>query len=74
MRGQTNMSQIKEQDKIGAREQNKMEISKIPESKFKVMIIEILSGLEKRLESLSKIHNKEKTEKKQSDIMNSITE
>lgn len=70
------MFQIKEQDKIRATEQNRMEISKIPESIFKVMIIKILSGLEKRLEDLSETHSKdiENIEKNDSQIKDSITE
>ena len=41
------MSQMKEQDKIRARDLSKMEISNMPYRKFKVMIIKILTGFEK---------------------------
>ena len=36
------MSQMKEQDKITARELNEMEISNMPDREFKVMVIKIL--------------------------------
>jgi len=39
MRRQTNMSQMKAQDKITARNLSEMEISNMPDRKFKVMII-----------------------------------
>ena len=51
------MSQMKEQEKIIARHLNKMKISNISDREFKVIIIRILTGLEKRVENLSKILN-----------------
>ena len=48
---------MKEQDKITARDGSEMEISNMPE--FKVMIRKIFTGLEKRVEDLSKTLNKE---------------
>ena len=50
---------MKEQDKTRAKEQNEMEISNIPDKKFKVMVIKILDGLEKRGEDLNGIIIKE---------------
>ena len=47
MKRQRNVSQRKEQDTITARELNGMEISNMPDSEFKVMVIKILIGLEK---------------------------
>ena len=47
MRKQRYMSQMKEQDKITARELNEMEISYMSDREFKLMIIKILTGLEK---------------------------
>ena len=41
------MFQMKEQDKITAKELNEMEISNMPDRKFKVMVIKILNELEK---------------------------
>ena len=48
------MSQMKEQDKIMARELNKMDgRSNMPYRVFKVMAIKILTGIEKRVENFS---------------------
>ena len=43
------MYQMKEQDKIIARELIETEISNMPARVFKVMVINILTGLEKRV-------------------------
>ena len=59
MRRQRNMAQIENENKIIARELNKMEISNMPDREFKAMIIKIFTGLEKRVEDLSEILNKE---------------
>ena len=53
------MSQMKEEDKIIAGDLNRTEISNAPDRKFKVMIIKILTGLEKRVEDLSENFNTE---------------
>ena len=53
------MSQMKGKDKITARELNETEISNMTDREFKVMIINILTGLEERLECISEILNKE---------------
>ena len=45
------MSQMKEEDKITAREINKMEVKKMPHRELKVIIINIFTGLEKTVES-----------------------
>lgn len=50
MRRQRNMDQMKEQDKIAAKEINKIEISNMPDIEFKGMIIKILTRLQKRVE------------------------
>lgn len=57
------MSQMKELNKITAREQIQMERSNILDREFKVMVIKILTRLEKRVEDLSETLNKEKTKK-----------
>ena len=41
------MFQMKEQERITARELNGMEISNMPDREFKVIVIKILIGLEK---------------------------
>ena len=50
---------MKEQDKITARKLNEMEISNMHDRESKVMVIKILTGLEKRVEDLSENLNKE---------------
>ena len=51
------MSQMKEQDKIIAREVNEMEISNKFDKEFTIIIIQTLAGLEKRGEDLSETLN-----------------
>ena len=55
---QRNLSQMKEHDKITARDLNKTEINSMPDREFKVIIIKILIGLEKRVEDISKTQMK----------------
>ena len=75
MRKQKTMSQMREQDKIIAKDLNKMEISNMPDREFQVMVIKILTGLEKTVEDLSETLNKEieNIKKNQSEIKNSVT-
>ena len=76
MKRQRNMLQMKKQDKTTARDPSEMYINNMPDQEFKVMIIKILTGLEKRVEDLSETFNKEteNIKKNQSEIKNSITE
>ena len=69
-----NMKQKK--NKITAREVSETEMSNVPDREFEVMVIKILTGLEKRVEGLSETLNKgtEKTKKNQSEMKNSINE
>lgn len=53
---------MKEQDKITAKDLSKMEISNMPDREFKVLIIKILTRLEKRVEDNSEAFNKKKKE------------
>ena len=48
------MLQTKEQDKISEKEQNKMEISNLPDKEFQVRVIKILAGLDGRLTTSTK--------------------
>ena len=50
---QRNISQIKEQDQTITRDQSEKDISNVPDRDFKVMIIKILTGLEKKVEDIS---------------------
>jgi len=72
MRRKRNMSQMKEHDKITTRELNKTEISNMPKGEFKVMVIKILTGLEKAVDELSENFNKdmESIKKNQSELKN----
>ena len=47
MRRQRNFSQMKEQEKFTVRDLSKIDVSNMPNRKFKVMIIRILTQLEK---------------------------
>ena len=63
MRIQKNMSQMKKkkkQDKTTAKDLSEIEINNIPDKEFKVIIIKILTGLEKKVEDFSETLNKEK--------------
>ena len=55
MRGQKNKSQRKENDKITEKVLNETKINNMPEKEFKVMVIKILTGLEKKVKDLSEI-------------------
>ena len=52
------MFQMKEWDKIKARELKEMKMSNMPDGRFK-MVIKILPGLEKSVEGFSKTFTKE---------------
>lgn len=51
---------MKEQEKITVKEQHKVEKSSIPDNKFRVIVIKILTGLKKGVNKLSENFNKEK--------------
>lgn len=67
---------MKEHDIITAKEVNHMEISNMPDKELKVMVINILTGLEKRVQDLHEILNKdtENIKKNLPEMKNSITE
>ena len=70
------MSQMKEQDKITTKELNETEINNMPDREFKVMVIKVLTGLEKRVDGLRVTFNKkmENIKQNQSEMKNSTTE
>ena len=76
MKRQRNMLQMKKQDKTTARDPSEMYINNMPDQKFKVMIIKILTGLEKRIKDISEIFSKEieNIKKNQSEMKNTINE
>ena len=49
---------MKEQNKTTARELNETVISSMPDREFKVMVIKILTGLEKRVKDMSENLNR----------------
>ena len=51
---------MREQNKTTARDLNETDISNILDREFKVIIINIFTGLEKRVEGISEILNKER--------------
>ena len=53
------MFQMKEKDKITARDLNEMQISNIPDREFKVTIIKILTGFEKKVVNINETINKD---------------
>ena len=69
---------MKEQDRISEKELNKTEISNLSEKEFKIMIIQMITELERKGETddHSENFNKEleNIKKKQSELMNIITE
>ena len=69
------MAQMKEHDKITARELNETKKRNISDTEFKVMVIKILTVLEKRMENVSETINKEieNIKKNQSEMKNSKT-
>ena len=64
---------MKGQDNTTTRDLSETDLSYMPDKEFKVMIIKILTGLEKRVEDISKTLNTE-IKKKQSEIKNTINE
>ena len=60
MKKQRKMFQMKEQDKITAGDLSKRERSNIPNTEFKVMIIEVFTEFQKRVEDISEIFDKDK--------------
>ena len=61
MKGQRNMSQMKEQNKTPEKETDKMETSNLVNVEFKTLVIRMLNKLKGRVDDLSEDFNKEKT-------------
>jgi len=59
MRKQRNLSQMKEQDKAMARDLSETDISTMRDREFKITIMRILTGLEKRVDNMSETLNME---------------
>lgn len=54
------MLQTKEQDKMSEKELNETELDKLHDKEFKVMIIKMLTGLQRRMEELGEDLNEER--------------
>ena len=60
MRRQSNMAQMKEQNKTPEKELNKMEISNLSDAEFKTLVIRMLKELSEDLNSIKKIQSETK--------------
>ena len=73
------MFQIKEQDKILGKKLNKMQLSNLPDKKFKVLFIKMLTELGRRIDEHSENFNKDienirKYKTEVTELKNTITE
>ena len=63
MKRQRTMYQMKEQDKTPEKQLNKVEIGKLPEKQFRIMIVKMIHDLRKRMEAkidkMQEIFNKD---------------
>jgi len=71
---QRNMIQMKEQKETSEKELNKMEIINLPDKEFKVMVLKIFMGFERKVDELSEYFKKdiENVKKKQSKLKYTI--
>ena len=71
---------MKEQDKTPEKQLNEMEIGKLPEKEFRIMIVKMIQDLGKRMEAkmekMQEMFNKdlEELKNKQTEMNNTITE
>ena len=77
MKRQRAMYQMKEQDKTPEKQLNEVEIRKLPEKEFRIMIVKMIQDLGKRMEvkieKMQQMFNKE-LKNKQTEMNNKITE
>lgn len=57
------MSQMKELDKIVAKELNEIKISNVPDKEFKLTVIKVFTGLGKRVVDLNETFTRESDNK-----------
>ena len=79
MKKQRKIFQIQEQDKTLETNCNGMEISKLPDKKFKVIVIEMLTKLRRRMNEHSEVFNKKRENIRKyqiqvTELKNTITE
>ena len=74
------MYQMNEQDKTPEKQLNEVQIGKLPEKEFRIMIVNMIQDLRKRMEAkiekMQKTFNKdlERSKNKQTEMNNTITE
>ena len=80
MKRQRAIYQVKEQDKTPEKQLNEVEIDKLPEKEFRIMIVKMMQDLGKRMEAkiekMQEVFNKdlEELKNKQTEMNNTITE
>ena len=76
MKRQRNTTQMKEQTRITEVQINEEEIGKLPEKKFRIMIVKMIKNLENKLERMQESTNKdlEELNNKHTEMNNTITE
>ena len=78
MRKQKVVSQMKGQDKIPEKQLNEVEIGNLPEKEFKIMIVKMIQGLRKRMETKTEMMQEmftkdlEELKNKQIDMNNTL--
>ena len=55
MKKQKVLSQMKGQDKIPEKQPNEVEISKLPENNFRIMIVKMIQDLRKMMEKMQEM-------------------
>ena len=79
MKSQKAMYQTKEQDKTPEKQLNEVEVGKLPEKEFRIMIVKMIQDLgktmEAKIEKMQEMFNKdlEELKKKQTEMNNTIT-
>ena len=76
MKRQRNTTQMKEQTRNTEVQKNKVEIDKLPEKEFRIMIVKIMKNLENKMENMQESINKdlEGLNYKHTETNNTITE
>ena len=76
MKKQRNATQIKEQSKNTEVQKNKVEIDKLPEKEFRIMIVKMTKNLENKMEKMQESINKdlEELKNKHTETNNTVTE
>ena len=73
MKRQRNTTQMKEQSRNAEVQINEEEIGKLPEKKFRLMIVKMIKNLENKMEKMQESINKDQEELKNEHTNNKIT-